>query len=598
MRRFRGARFRAAHEHGGARAVLGCALILAMAVARGEDAPAAPRADVERHALLIGVDQYDEGCPRAQMPDDCFTNNLRGPTHDVESLGQALVRSFGFRPQDITVLTNASATRAGILAALRNLEDSASPGGLVVLYFSGHGTSPQNQRNPANLPAADTGALVVAPDDLKVARASYLVGRTDIRPVLEHLDSKGVEVFVAFDACFSQNTARSAQGRTRMYRDLGLGAQRPNDLAQGPRPGSTEGSTASRSEDSPYRHVYYISAAGAAEPALEIDADRTYDGQVHGAFTDAMLRVLTGRSPHGESRAGFMSYDDFTDAIEDFMRPRDYGHTPVRMPGKYAAERAVADRPLFEWVRTAAAPPAALQPSASSGVRVRLDASARFLEAALRRIPGVNVVAESEAEYLIRGTARGQLIVTTPGNEPIYGSGGIEGAYAQNPNEVLRSFALRASLRRLSESAEAHRGGLALLAGFTDATIGETVAAHRPVALLAQVSMPAQVMLLHLMGDGSTHVWLGAQAHNPECMQGLDLVPGTGHVLCQWGGAEAPYGLDLLYVVAFAPSIPSTAASSGTSFDSGFVDRLTAAAHAAPASVAVREIRFYTVPRK
>ena len=89
---------------------------------------------------------------------------------------------------------------------------------------------------------------------------------------------------------------------------------------------------------------------------MEIGADRTYDGQAHGAFTDALLRVLTGRSPHRESQNGFMNYDELADAVEDFMRPRDYGHTPVRMPGKYAAERRVALQPIFEWTNGSQTP--------------------------------------------------------------------------------------------------------------------------------------------------------------------------------------------------------------------------------------------------
>jgi hypothetical protein len=575
-------------------AVFFCTLLGALTgSAQAQNTAGALSATGERRALLIGVDRYDEGCPRAGMSDDCFSNNLYGPTHDVDSLKQVLERSWGFRPQDITVLLNADAKRAGILRAFDNLLAWAKPGGLAVIYFSGHGTSPQNSHSPANLPAADTGALVVAPEDIKTPRASYLVGRTDIRPVLAALDAKGVEVFAAFDACFSQNTARSAQARSRVFRDLGIAAK-PNDSATDPARASAD--------DSPYRHVYYLSAAGAAEPALEIDGGRTYDGQVHGAFTDAMLRVLSGRSAHGESHSGSMSYDDLADAVEDFMRPRDYGHTPVRMPGKYAADRSIGDRPLLEWGDSSqvAGGAAASSPIEMPGIRVRVDPSAAFLDASLRPIRGLRILTEreSEAEYLIRGAARGQVIVTTPGNEPIYGAGGLDGAYAQDADQVVRSFALRAALRKLFESSEAHRGGLALRAGFTDGSIGETVAAHRPVALAAEVSSPAQLMLLHLMGDGSTHVWLGTGAHNPECMQGLDLAPGAPHVLCQWGGAEAPFGLDLLYVIAMTPAIPRSIVSSASTFDMSLIERLTAAANIAPASVAVREIRFYTVLRK
>jgi hypothetical protein len=76
------------------------------------------------------------------------------------------------------------------------------------------------------------------------------------------------------------------------------------------------------------------------------------------------------------------------------------------------------------------------------------------------------------------------------------------------------------------------------------------------------------------------------------------LKPLRSQVLCRWGGAEAPYGLDLLYVVAFSPAIPRDLVATDSSFATDFVERLTAAARAAPGLVAVREMRFFTVPRK
>lgn len=549
----------------------------------------------ERRALLIGVNQYDEGCDRAPARAACHSNNLLGPTHDVQSLQATLEQFWGFRSQDITTLVDSNAKRANILAALRELESWAGPGKLAVIYFSGHGTSPQNADNFANLPAADTGALVVAPEDLSHPRASFLVGRTDIRPVLERMDAKGAEVFAAFDACFSQNTARSAQSRVRAYKDLSLGAQRPTDFTAA-RAAQTPGG----SEDSPYHHIFYLSAAGAAEPALDIESDRTYDAQPHGAFTDALIRVLTHRAPHAESQRGVLTYDELADAVEDFMRPRGYGHTPVRMPGRYAAERAVAEHPVFG-VHDSRAQETPVQNAA--GIRVRLDATANFLQPSLQHIPGLDlaVARDTNVEYIIRDPYNDgghRIVITTPGNEPIYGAGGLDRAYPQDAPGVLKSFALRASLRKLFVTTQGQRGGLTLQAGFTDPTLGETVTAATPVSLFAQSSARAQVLVLHLMGDGSTHVWVSAASHDPECPGGMDLPEARSRILCQWGGAVPPYGLDLLYVVAFAPTIPKPLAAPGSTFDTDFVTRLTATAAATPRGIAVRELRFYTVPRK
>ncbi len=60
---------------------------------------------------------------------------------------------------------------------------------------------------------------------------------------------------------------------------------------------------------------------------------------------------------------------------------------------------------------------------------------------------------------------------------------------------------LRAALRKLYETSASGDAGLGLQAGFTDPAIGETVTAATPVSLFAQVSVPAQALVLHLMGE-------------------------------------------------------------------------------------------------
>ncbi|WP_229908239.1 caspase family protein [Comamonas sp. JC664] len=92
----------------------------------------------ERHALLIGIDQYD---------DDSW-NDLRYPGKDAEDLARVLAdpRRGGFR--SVTVLTRPEqTTRAGVLEALRALEARAwNPRDVVVVYVSGHGTLARDAR--------------------------------------------------------------------------------------------------------------------------------------------------------------------------------------------------------------------------------------------------------------------------------------------------------------------------------------------------------------------------------------------------------------------------------------------------------------------
>jgi hypothetical protein len=79
-------------------------------------------------ALLIGINDY------------IGVNPLFGCLTDTELQYELLRHRYGFQPADILVLTNAQATRQGILTAFKeHLIDKAKPGDVVVFHFSGHG---------------------------------------------------------------------------------------------------------------------------------------------------------------------------------------------------------------------------------------------------------------------------------------------------------------------------------------------------------------------------------------------------------------------------------------------------------------------------
>ncbi len=79
-------------------------------------------------ALLVGINNYPD------LP-------LRGCLTDVELQRHLLIHRFGFNPKDIYTLTDAQATRDGILAAFEEyLIKQAKPGDVVVYHYSGHGS--------------------------------------------------------------------------------------------------------------------------------------------------------------------------------------------------------------------------------------------------------------------------------------------------------------------------------------------------------------------------------------------------------------------------------------------------------------------------
>jgi hypothetical protein len=83
-------------------------------------------------ALLVGINEY---------PETGEYSALRGCVMDVDLQRQLLINRFGFNPKDILTLTDAKATRQGILTAFEeHLIKQAKPGDVVVYHFSGHGS--------------------------------------------------------------------------------------------------------------------------------------------------------------------------------------------------------------------------------------------------------------------------------------------------------------------------------------------------------------------------------------------------------------------------------------------------------------------------
>src|SRR5947209_6819646 len=110
--------------------LLGC-LALPGLPRNGQGGAAAP-APVRR-ALLVGISHY------ARPGRNPAWWNLNG-RNDVAEIRRVLQECYGFRPENIHVLVDAQATRAGIIRAFRDdLITPSRPGDTAVFEFSGHG---------------------------------------------------------------------------------------------------------------------------------------------------------------------------------------------------------------------------------------------------------------------------------------------------------------------------------------------------------------------------------------------------------------------------------------------------------------------------
>src|SRR5690348_1931760 len=89
---------------------------------------AAESASVKGRALLIGINKYQN------FP------HLRGSANDVETIRQLLSTRYGFAPGSIQMLIDQEATRQGILAALKTLQQGTKSDDTVYVHFSGYGS--------------------------------------------------------------------------------------------------------------------------------------------------------------------------------------------------------------------------------------------------------------------------------------------------------------------------------------------------------------------------------------------------------------------------------------------------------------------------
>jgi Caspase domain len=148
------------------------------------------------HALLIG----------------CGTDGLAGVGNDLDLMTQAL------RPWNFAVrrVTGTRATRAGILAAYRELIDTVQPGEPAVIYYSGHGG-----RVGAPPPGTDGPSPMdlqfLAPTDFRDSSPGDFrgVASVELSVLLRRLTERTENATVILDCCHAAHMSRDRALRTK-----------------------------------------------------------------------------------------------------------------------------------------------------------------------------------------------------------------------------------------------------------------------------------------------------------------------------------------------------------------------------------------------
>jgi len=158
-------------------------------VSLDEVAEASSTAYGRRHALVIGIDEYED----AAYPD------LGYAVADARAVAKILIESYGFESEDVRLIVNEDATKIALEEAL---EDWACDPGrvgeedLFVLFFAGHGVTRPGRRE-------SRGYLVPVDGQSESDGAptwSSLIGMNDVEDISELVPAK--HALFVLDCCF------------------------------------------------------------------------------------------------------------------------------------------------------------------------------------------------------------------------------------------------------------------------------------------------------------------------------------------------------------------------------------------------------------
>ena len=183
--------------------------------------PVAPVDTDTDRALVIGIDDY---------LDDA--NDLEGSGVDADNIVKMLTGRLGYRPEQIKVLKDQTATRAGILGAIESwLIEGSKPGGRVFVFFAGHGFYAPDTDGDEE----DGVDEIILPHDAVVTETGIenAILDDEIRELLSRLSDRRVMVVV--DSCHAGTMTRSLASDARKLRRMPSGGawNKPLRLTRG-----------------------------------------------------------------------------------------------------------------------------------------------------------------------------------------------------------------------------------------------------------------------------------------------------------------------------------------------------------------------------
>ncbi len=435
-------------------------------------------------ALLIGIADYRD-------PKTVRSNgDLLGPVNDVQEMRNVLKARWRF--DDIRVLTNQQASFNGITKALRQLQIDSGPGDQIFFYYSGHGTSSED--NHAPVPYGSGAQLAYDfpfTGTRKQQLAHLIIGQRDLQPVFKAIEKKGARLFVAIDSCYSGQAVRAL--------NTGLINHKPflsRNVPIAPDDSMSEDLyryTRLPLPPYPYTKVFFIAAATDTQQASDINAasdhaPATRSGKSHGAFSDALLRALWGELPETSSGDQPTTHLQIYQAVKNYMAGK-FNQTPSMLPDieEDESQSPLAYQPVFG--HNKAIPSRVRKPL--TPVTLQLKNLPPEFQQRINALPLVRIV-EQGAEYILTRQNQDYLFGLSTGKLIIRNS---------DPNIVIKRLKRESWFKDIKNKAESNNS-LNLDFRMKQNFYGNILMQNETVSFRLRSDQSGYMILLDLMPNG------------------------------------------------------------------------------------------------
>ena len=255
-----------------------------------------------KFGLFVGINEY----ARPISP-------LRGCVNDAMKMQAAMLVKYGFKKADTTVLTDAQATREGIIGKIKMYEQMAGKDDLFVFHYSGHGTlfpdANSEEQDETELQyvelAYGPGASevifprgkydsAIVPIDVAEATSGKpwrnLILDDELYQMFAAFTKKGAQVVFISDSCHSGSVARAEKNLTKVrFTPLHKAFNAKNFVDLNLNKPVAVKPTAAQTQ----LNGMYLTMTGSKDDEFSLDAGA--DGIPMGLFTSTLLKTLNAR---------------------------------------------------------------------------------------------------------------------------------------------------------------------------------------------------------------------------------------------------------------------------------------------------------------